>query len=245
MTNMTNPTNPTPRVDIISTLYAGSRGRTILNLPMNAIFPYAMRGAPALIISSCIFPLVASRAGPASLWDYDVSETFNNVDTSSDFYTLDSEPTLESPDQVNQGISGLVSDPNMNLWAEVSNECFLDSQSTNDIQKRNDACSNSGSLNQPGKGSSADQPIIPGLLLETGMKATQTPTSDDTDICSTLDIFDARYFAVCDSGRDNDRIVNRITGEYALIDCERRKLQEPSNESTLLACSCRADYPDT
>lgn len=175
-----------------------------------------------MIFSSFIFFCVTSRAELSPLWDSDVLETFNDVKTNPDFYTLDSEPIFESPDQMSQGISGLISDPGTDLWAEIGDECSLDSQLTNNIQKRNDVCTGSGSTNEPEKGLDLDQLEIPNPF-EAGKGATQTITSDDTDICGIFNILEARHFAVCDSGNDYDRILNKYTGEYSLFNCERRK----------------------
>ena len=179
-----------------------------------------------MVLSSLVFPFVASRAELSSLWDYDVSETFD-VDTSSDFYTLYSDPLWESPDQVSQEMSGLVSDPDTDLWAEVSDECSLDGPPINDIQKRNGVCPNSESRDGPGNGFDPNQLAIPSRL-EAGREATDTVNDDDQDICITSGVVGARYMAVCDSGRDDDRILNGNTGEYSLFNCERRKLRGSS-----------------
>lgn len=189
-----------------------------------------MKGAPAFILASFVSAIVRSQAElVASIWDYDVSETFDDVDTDLDLFGPDDEPILASPDQLDQETSGLVSDFDTDLWAEVGDECLLnDGQAMSDIQKRNEICSDPGSPSQPGQGTTV---VFPGLV-ESEMKATQTLTSDDADICRTLHAFDAGYFAVCDSGRHDDRILNRLTGEYTLFHCERSKLRCSFNVST-------------
>ena len=180
-----------------------------------------MKGAPAFVLLSFVSAIVRSQAELASIWDYDVSETFDDVDTNLNLFGPNDEPILGSPDELNQGTSGFDSDLNTDLWAQVGDECILnDGQAMNDVTKRNDVCPDPGSSSQPGQGSTAE---FPGLI-ESGLKATQTLTDDDADICRTLHAFDGGYFAVCDSGRPNDRILNRVTGEYTLLDCERRKL---------------------
>lgn len=181
-----------------------------------------MKGAPAFILSSFVSAIVRSQAELASIWDYDVSETFGDVDTDLNLFGPNDEPILGSPDELNQGTSGLVSDLDTDLWAQVGDECLMnDGQAMNDVTKRNGVCSNPGSTSQPGQGSTVE---VPGLI-ESGLKATQTLTADDADICRTLHAFDGGYFAVCDSGRHNDRVINRVTGEYTLFHCERRKLR--------------------
>lgn len=180
-----------------------------------------------MILSSFIFPFVASRAELSLLGNYDVLEPFDNVDTNSDFYTMDSEPDLEMSDQLSQGVSGLVSDPDTDLWAEASDQCSTDGQSTNNIQRRIDVCPGVGSLNEAGNVPNFDQLRLPSAL-EAGTETAQTATSDDIDICGPTNVLYARIFAACDSGFDDDRILNKITGEYALIDCERRKLKGSS-----------------
>ena len=197
-----------------------------MNAQLNTIFACGTRAALALIFSFFIFPLVSTRAELSLLGDYDVFETLDDVNTDSNFYALDSEPVMDSPDQLSQEISGLISDPDTDtdLWAEVSDECFIDTQSTGNVLKRNDMCSDLGSLSEPGKELNPDQLRIPSGLAA-GKEILQTVTSDDQDICRKIDFIDARFFAACESGLDNDRILNRITGEYSLLNCERGKLR--------------------
>lgn len=178
------------------------------------IFSCAVSGTLALIFPSLILPLVASRADLSPLEDYDVFETFNDVDTEPNIFALSSEPAVDSPDRLSQGISGLISDPDTDLWAEVGDECSTDIQSRSNVQKRNDVCTNLGSLNEPGKESS---------VSAIGKGAVQTVTSEDLDICGKLDFL--HFFAVCESGHEDDTILNIYTGEYSLIDCERGKLR--------------------
>lgn len=179
-----------------------------------------------MIISIFIFPLVSTRAELSQLGDYDMFETLDDFNTNSNFFALDSVPVVALLDESSQGISELVSDTDTDtdLWAEVSDECFIDTQSTGSVLKRNDMCSDSGSLNEPGKELNFDQLRIPSGFAA-GKEALQTVTSDDQDICRKLDFLDGHFFAVCESGRDNDRILNRVTGEYSLLDCERGKLR--------------------
>ena len=178
------------------------------------IFSRAVSGALALIFPSLILPFVASRADLSPLEDYDVFETFNDVDTEPDIFALNSEPILDSPDQLSQGISGLISDPDTGLWAEVGDECSTDIRSRRNVQKRNDVCTNSESLNEPGKDLN---------VFGIGRGSVKTTASDDLDICGKIDLL--HFFAVCESGRDEDTILNTYTGEYSLIDCERGKLR--------------------
>ena len=168
-----------------------------------------MKGAPVFMLSFFIFALVGPQAQLVSSLDYEVSGTFDDFETYPDLYSLDDEPMLLSPGQLNQEITGPVSDLDTNIWAEADSACFLDdAQSTDNLQKRNDACSSSGS--PPG-------------LVESGMKTIVTPASEDADICQILQTFGSLFFAVCDSGRESDRILNQFTGEYSLFHCERRK----------------------
>lgn len=207
-----------------------------MNPHLNIIFSHARKGALAMIFLSFIFPLAASRAELSLLGGYDVLDIFNDADANSDFYNLHDEPLMDSPDQVSQGISGLVSDPGTGLWA--NDECSVDGQPTNDIQKRNDLCPDPGSLNEPGKGSNLDHLEMPSPL-DAVKGAIQTVTSDDRAICGTFENFDIGYFAVCDSGLEHDRILNKLTGEYSLLNCERRKLRDS------FIFSSPADCPET
>lgn len=177
-----------------------------------------------MIFSSLIFPLVVSWTDP-SPGDYDLFEIFDDVDTEPNFFALNSEPSLASPDQLSGEISELASDtdPDPDLWAKASGECSMNDQSTNDIQKRIAVCPDLGSLNEPGAGA-IEQLKLPSAL-EVGKGLVQTATSDDINICGPINVFNARIFAACDSGLDEDRILNQLTGEYSLIDCERGKLK--------------------
>lgn len=212
-----------------------------------------------MIFSCFIFPFVASQADLSPLWDDNFSQTFNNVETNPDFYSLDAEtnpdfssldaetnpgfysldaetspdyytldaennpdfytsdvePIWSSPDQVSQGTFGLFSDPDTDLLAGVGEGCPPNGQPINKSRKRNDAC--------PAPGSSDDSQLRIPNPLDAKKKGELAPTSDDSDICRVFEALQARFFAVCDSGRPNDRILNRATGEYSLIDCERGK----------------------
>lgn len=182
-----------------------------------------MRAAAALTLSSFISAFVASGAELLSLSDYDVSSTFNDLETGSDVYSLDDEHMSLLPDQMNQDSPELISDLDTTLWTTTGDECFLDDSSlTTVIQKRNDACSSTGSLDQPDIGSQVDQQAAHDFL-ESGKKKLVSPTEEDSDICASTQLIGASWFAVCDSGRESDRILNWRTGEYTLFHCERSK----------------------
>jgi hypothetical protein len=175
----------------------------------------------AFLLPFFFFALVDSEAQLDSLGDYDVFKTFDNVnpdpDIISDIYDLDSEPIWMSPDE---STDWLVLDPDL-VGIEVNDLCFLDNaQSMNNVQKRNNACSPRLEVpEKPKTDSSLDQQNTP-ILQEWGRMPTTALTSDDADICQKTG-----FFAVCDSGSDNDRILNRWTGEYSLFRCERREQQ--------------------
>jgi hypothetical protein len=175
--------------------------------------------------------LVDSQEKPTSLGDFD-GGIYDDVNTYSDFLGLDDGPLSISTDLADETKTWLISDSNTDLWADVSNECLSENAlPTNGIQRRNDAC-----LNKPNKHSDPSLSTFPGI----GTRTAVTLTSEDHHICQTLDLYDARYYAVCDSGREVDRILNSRTGEWSVFHCERRKLRCSSREFTSSICSYQA-----
>jgi hypothetical protein len=175
----------------------------------------------AFLLPFFFFALVDSEAQLESLGNFDDFDTFDNVepypDITSGIFDLGSEPIWMWTDESTNGL-GL--DPDL-VGIEVNELCFLDdAQSMNDVQKRNNACSPRLEVpEKPKTDSSLDQQNTP-ILQEWGRMPTTALTSDDADICQ-----DTGYFAVCDSGNDDDRILNQVTGEHSLFRCERREQQ--------------------
>ena len=185
-----------------------------------------------------IFALADSQAELTSYGDLDVSGLFDDINTSLDLFDLDDELLSMSTDLADETTSWLILDSDTDLWADVSDECSSENAlSMNEIQRRDNFCSpRLETPNQPNKNSNPDLINFPGI----GTKPLAILTSDDQDICQTLDVYDASYYAVCDSGREEDRVFNSRTGEWSIFHCERRKLRYFSNEFTSWIYPCQA-----